>query len=424
MSADIPLAIDFSDRYPVLGRVHVCGAGGIGMGAAAHLLLDMGLPVTGSDLRHSVLTDGLEARGMDIAYAPDVERVRRASCVVVSSRFPQAHPEVEAARAAGIPILDRHALIGIVCRAVGVTPILCMGTMARGKLPLVFAQLPHAGWAAGAVACGATMPHAHIGQIMAVDVDERDFLAHPEWFVDFVGCDAIVTDWHDADGYYGEDCSLQALCDAIRDRVLRMGNVMVRPEPGDDGRAAFSVWNRAGRLENVDFAVDAMRRTFGDFAYHGTRVDASAVMAAHVWCRFRKIPQRPDDVSCEGWFRRVAPRQYHEIRMHPVNLRIAIEAIRGMHPDAKIGVAMRPFASTLFAYPAQCWRDALRGVRQILLITPPYEGCTMLDCERFEAALRIEGMRAACVTLDVAHKMVGDGAYWIWSGAGDIVDGS
>ena len=44
--------------------VHFIGVGGIGMSALAHVLLDAGLQVSGSDAHASRLTDELAARGL------------------------------------------------------------------------------------------------------------------------------------------------------------------------------------------------------------------------------------------------------------------------------------------------------------------------------------------------------------------------
>ena len=43
--------------------VHFIGIGGIGMSSLAEVLLDMGYPVTGSDLKFSPTTERLTARG-------------------------------------------------------------------------------------------------------------------------------------------------------------------------------------------------------------------------------------------------------------------------------------------------------------------------------------------------------------------------
>ena len=57
-------------------RIHFVGIGGIGMSGIAEVLLNLGFVVSGSDLRKSEITDGLEKRGAIISIGHDAENVR------------------------------------------------------------------------------------------------------------------------------------------------------------------------------------------------------------------------------------------------------------------------------------------------------------------------------------------------------------
>ncbi|HRC76120.1 MAG TPA: Mur ligase domain-containing protein, partial [Kouleothrix sp.] len=50
-------------------RYHIVGIAGAGMSAIAHVLLDQGHQVSGSDPQHNALADALAARGASIAHA-------------------------------------------------------------------------------------------------------------------------------------------------------------------------------------------------------------------------------------------------------------------------------------------------------------------------------------------------------------------
>jgi UDP-N-acetylmuramate--alanine ligase len=88
-------------------HVHIIGIGGAGMSAIAHVLLDSGVKVSGSDRQSNDLTRALQRDGATIYEGHEAGHAAGASVVLVSSAVKDDNPEVVAARAAGIPILDR-----------------------------------------------------------------------------------------------------------------------------------------------------------------------------------------------------------------------------------------------------------------------------------------------------------------------------
>ncbi len=89
---------------------HIIGIGGAGMSAIAHLLLDQGHTISGSDLGHNRLTAGLAARGARIAQGHDAAHVAGAEAVLATAAARPDHPELVAAREMGLPILKRDDL--------------------------------------------------------------------------------------------------------------------------------------------------------------------------------------------------------------------------------------------------------------------------------------------------------------------------
>jgi UDP-N-acetylmuramate--alanine ligase len=89
------------------------GIGGIGLSAIARILAAWGHEVTGSDLRASAVTRGLNALGIRTYEGQRAEQVRGAELVVISSAVPEGNVEVVAARQAGIPVIKRHLLLGM-----------------------------------------------------------------------------------------------------------------------------------------------------------------------------------------------------------------------------------------------------------------------------------------------------------------------
>jgi UDP-N-acetylmuramate--alanine ligase len=89
------------------GRVHFVGVGGAGMSAIAKVLLERGVEVSGSDLKHSRAAAMLEALGAPITIGHRAELVDGCASVVVSSAIPTGNPELQRARALDVPIVTR-----------------------------------------------------------------------------------------------------------------------------------------------------------------------------------------------------------------------------------------------------------------------------------------------------------------------------
>ncbi len=94
--------IDPSDPRPV----HFMGAAGAGMSALAELLVRRGARVTGCDANPAGAPD-LAHLGVPVAAGHDPAHVQGARALVVTSAVRPSHPEVEAARALGIPVIRR-----------------------------------------------------------------------------------------------------------------------------------------------------------------------------------------------------------------------------------------------------------------------------------------------------------------------------
>jgi UDP-N-acetylmuramate--alanine ligase len=91
---------------------HLVGIGGAGMSAIARVLLGRGFVVSGSDQKLNELTAVLQTQGATIYEGHRAEQIAGADALVISSAVPEGNPEVEAALAAGLPVLKRADLLG------------------------------------------------------------------------------------------------------------------------------------------------------------------------------------------------------------------------------------------------------------------------------------------------------------------------
>ncbi len=92
-------------------HIHMIGIGGIGLSAIARVLVMRGYQVSGSDLRESPITDDLTRLGVRVTIGHCAGAVAGANMVVVSSAVPASNPEIAAAVAAGLPVLERKEFL-------------------------------------------------------------------------------------------------------------------------------------------------------------------------------------------------------------------------------------------------------------------------------------------------------------------------
>ena len=107
-------SVDFSGR-----PFHFLGVGGIGMSAIAHILAHRNLPVSGSDLKLSHITERLEAMGVRVFIGQNASNLSQLSSasspllpqVVCSTAISKTNPEYAAAVALGCPIFHRSDVL-------------------------------------------------------------------------------------------------------------------------------------------------------------------------------------------------------------------------------------------------------------------------------------------------------------------------
>ncbi|SCF42265.1 UDP-N-acetylmuramate--L-alanine ligase [Micromonospora matsumotoense] len=93
-----------------LSRPHFVGVGGAALSGLARLLAELGHQVSGSDVCDSATLTALRRAGVRVQVGYDEAFIRDASCVVHAS-VAQIAPVVRAARAAGIPVVQRAQVL-------------------------------------------------------------------------------------------------------------------------------------------------------------------------------------------------------------------------------------------------------------------------------------------------------------------------
>lgn len=96
------------------GRIHIVGIAGARNAPLAMVLKASGVEVTGSDREDSKTLVGLSELGIRAQVGHDASNIEGASFVVYSPAVAQINPELEAARAAGIPTMTGAEALGLI----------------------------------------------------------------------------------------------------------------------------------------------------------------------------------------------------------------------------------------------------------------------------------------------------------------------
>ena len=97
-------------------RLHFVGIGGSGMCPMAEILLRRGYQITGSDQNESDTLERVKSWGIPVYLGHRAENIQGAQAVVYTAACKPDNPELAAARAAGVPTLERSVMLGMLTR--------------------------------------------------------------------------------------------------------------------------------------------------------------------------------------------------------------------------------------------------------------------------------------------------------------------
>lgn len=97
-------------------HIYFVGIGGIGMSGIAEVLLNLGYPVSGSDIKRTPITDRLRRLGAKIHIGHKESNVKDIDVMVVSSAVKSTNPEVVIATKRKIRIIQRAEMLAEIMR--------------------------------------------------------------------------------------------------------------------------------------------------------------------------------------------------------------------------------------------------------------------------------------------------------------------
>jgi UDP-N-acetylmuramate--alanine ligase len=248
---DLTLEVPPADR---LGRVHLVGIGGVGMAGIARILLERGLPVSGSDASDSPTVRALRALGAVVNVGHDAAHVADADALVVTSAARETNPELVEARRRGLLVLHRSQALAALLR--GRRAVAVAGTHGKTTTTsMLTVALRRAGAdpsfaIGGELTEGGDSAHEGAGDVFVAEADESDgsFLLYEPTV-------AVVTNVEpDHLDHYGTAEAVTAAFEEFAERVVPGGLLVACAD--DPGSARLAAAVRAGRR---DVAV----RTYG-----------------------------------------------------------------------------------------------------------------------------------------------------------------
>ncbi len=389
------------------GPVHFVGIAGAGMSAIAELLLRAGGRVSGCDTNPGAVGDQLVELGARVMVGHDAAHAADAVAVVTTAAVPAHHPELEAARRRGIPVMKRAQALGsLVNRGTLIAVAGTHGkttTTAMTTAILTEAGLDPTGFVGGHVTAWASGLRAGSDTLFVVEADEYD-----RSFMALRPSTAVVTSVEaDHLDVFGSEAAVEeafrrflalvppdgtvAACtdDAGVQRVL--GD---RPNTVTYGTAAPAVL-RADRIEahghTSTFMVEDGGTRLGEMTVnvpglHNVRNALGAYAAARsagadfgAACRalaaFRGVARRMQEL---GTFAGVTV--IDDYAHHPTEIAASLAAARSMHPGRPVIAVFQPHLYTRTRDFAEAFGAVLAGADATWIADvyparePPIEG--------------------------------------------------
>jgi UDP-N-acetylmuramate--alanine ligase len=229
----------------LMTHVHLIGIGGSGLSAIARLLLEQGYTVSGSDLEFSALAQEVQELGAHVSLGHRAEQVAGADLVIRSSAIPEDNAEVQAAKAAGIPVYKRSDYLGkLIDDRMGIA---VAGTHGKTTTTAMISWMLSAldqdpSYIIGGVTKNlGKNAHAGTGQVFVIEADEYDYM-----FLGLRPQIAIVTNIeHDHPDCFPTEKDFFKAFIAFVQRIPKQGILLACVD--DDGAARLlDVANRLG----------------------------------------------------------------------------------------------------------------------------------------------------------------------------------
>ncbi|MGI6656946.1 MAG: UDP-N-acetylmuramate--L-alanine ligase [Desulfobulbus sp.] len=445
--------------YRKTKQIHFVGIGGIGMSGIAELLLNLGYRVSGSDLRATEITRRLEALGGTVHIGHDGRWVEGAEVVVTSTAIAADNPEVQAARAAHVPVIQRAEMLAELMRLkkYGIAVAGSHGkTSTTSMVATVLAEagLDPAVVVGGQVHSFGSNAKAGGGEFLVAEADESDGtflklspvievitnidLEHLDYYRDLDHLKEMFLEFIDRLPFYGlavvciDNDNIAQLLPRIQKRITTYGlteqaDVQAVRIVTDAGTSRFTVRNRGEELGEIRLNRPGKHLVYNSLAAVcvGLELEIDFAVIARALESFQGV-QRRLQVRGEVGDVLVVDDYGH----HPTEIRATLEAVREGWPERRLVVLFQPHRYTrtqgLFTEFTTAFRRA-----DVLVLTDIYPAGEAaipgVDAEGLAAAIKAHGQRRTSYLADLVAQpeallpLLEPGDLCLTLGAGNIV---
>jgi UDP-N-acetylmuramate--alanine ligase len=404
-------------------RVHLVG---VGMSGIALVLKNMGFDVSGSDVRESDTTRVLAEAGVRVGIGHDAAHVADAEVVVYSSAVPSSNPEIEQARARGVPVIRRAEMLAELMRMK--FSVAVSGSHGKTTVTSLVAHvLERAGmdptWVVGGRILSSDSG-AKLGQsqylVAEADESDRSFLdlypaiavvtnierEHLDVYRDLADLKREFVHFVNRVPFYGAAvlCLDSPAVRAIRRRVARRVVTYATGEPADFTAREVQLYGFSSA-----FTVCGGGREIGRFnlplpGLHNVQNALAAVAVA------TELGVEPGVTEAAlrvfgGVHRRLEKRGekagvvvFDDYGHHPTEVRVTLEALRHAFPDRRIIVVFQPHRFTRTRLLADDFGPSFAAADELVLtrIYPASEPeIPGVDANLIAEAVRRSGTRPA-----------------------------
>lgn len=108
------MKINIQKVFTNVKHIHMIGVGGSGMYPLAQILCSQGYTVTGSDNNETDTLKAVRKAGVTVFMGQRAENIEGADLIVHTAAIMDDNPELIAARASGVPVMERSQMLGII----------------------------------------------------------------------------------------------------------------------------------------------------------------------------------------------------------------------------------------------------------------------------------------------------------------------
>ncbi len=357
--------------YNKTKHIHFVGIGGIGMSGIAELLLNLGYQVSGSDLHSSAITENLAALGGRIHVGHHGEWVTGADVVVTSSAINPQNPEVLAARAINIPVIQRAEMLAELMRLKKFGIAIAGSHGKTSTTSMVSWILARAGLDPTVVVGGKVdslggNAKLGAGEFLVAEADESDGsflklspvlevvtnidLEHLDYYRDIDHIKSIFLEFIDKIPFYGavvlclDDPHVADILPRIQKRIITYGltaqaDVQAEQLSAGQGRVRFQVKQHGIELGAIELAVPGRHNVYNSLAAVciGLELAIPFAIIAGALAEYQGVQRR---LQRKGEIDNILVMD--DYGHHPTEIRATLEAVKQAWPERRLVVLFQP----------------------------------------------------------------------------------